>query len=580
MPGIRLAVLLLILCSMSWAADPDSLVRGEQGAKLDRHLRRLAGFGFSGVTLVARGGEVILARGYGLADREKNIPMRATTVINTGSITKQFTAAAILRLEALGRLRTEDSIARHLPGVPEDKQGITLHHLLTHTAGLRSDYGPTDYEQVTREQYLKRVFSAPLESPPGQRFEYSNAGYSLLAATIEIISGRSYEEFLRGELFAPSGMNDTGYFTGADIPERIAQGYREGELWGTVPGHIRQGGRLSWNLLGNGGIQSTVWDLYRWHQALAGGRILTAAAHEKLQTPYIEEGPGAGTHYAYGWSVARTPHGRLIEHNGGNGIFAADFLRYVDANAVVIIASNAAEYSAIAVSHTLGRLALGEEVAEPPATIGLDHSKLQALAGDYRLRGGGLLTVSATEQGLRVEAHGRDAFEALYSAAEDPNPLRRAELTERTRKIIEANARGDYALLKEAFGAGMDAAEIERMENEVWSGFRQRLGQFRSVEIIGTVPAREGLVQTYAELHFDQGVRLLRYAWGPRGLRGIRILERLQPLEFLPTSETEFARFDFATQQASHIRIQGGKLTAGPPAAPVVLEKLPPAPGA
>jgi CubicO group peptidase (beta-lactamase class C family) len=180
------------------------VVAGELGTKLDDFLSRLADWGFAGTIVVAKDNQVVLAKGYGLADREKKIPMTTDTVISIGSITKQFTAAAILKLEMEGKLRVTDSIDKYFPNVPEDKKAITLHHLLTHCSGLVSDFGD-DFDKVTRDEIIRRAMASKLLWQPGHRYRYSNAGYSLLGAIVEIVSGRPYEAFLHDSC---AGRND------------------------------------------------------------------------------------------------------------------------------------------------------------------------------------------------------------------------------------------------------------------------------------------------------------------------------------------------------------------------------------
>ena len=170
------------------AATPERstpVVQGELGRKLDLYLSRLEALGYSGGLAVVKGGETVLLKGYGQADREGGVPMRPDSVFNLGSITKPFTAAAILRLQELGKLKTSDPVSRFFDGVPGDKAGITLEHLLTHSSGLESDFSPTDYEATTREEYVRRALASKLLFPPGEGYEYANAGYSLLAAIVE-----------------------------------------------------------------------------------------------------------------------------------------------------------------------------------------------------------------------------------------------------------------------------------------------------------------------------------------------------------------------------------------------------------
>jgi CubicO group peptidase (beta-lactamase class C family) len=321
------------------ATEPDSLT-SETGAELHRYLEGRVPLGFSGAFLVARGGDVVLHEGYGLADRENDVPYTAATVFDIGSITKQFTAAAILKLEEEGRLQTDDPISRFFPDVPEDKQPITVHHLLTHSAGLVDGFGH-DYEVMSRDSLVELALASRLQWEPGTRYGYSNAGYSLLGAIIEIASGQAYEQYLRARLFAPAGMRQTGYtmpdWTGAEL----AVGYRGNRRWGTPLDQRWAPDGPWWNLRTNGGLLSTLEDLYRWHLALHDDLVLSAASKAKLFAPHVAMNTEGSRHYGYGWMVSTTSRDtRLVAHTGGNPYFFADFNRFVDEDVVILMASN------------------------------------------------------------------------------------------------------------------------------------------------------------------------------------------------------------------------------------------------
>jgi hypothetical protein len=176
------------------AASPAPFPDATFASDTRTYLRRIEKLGFSGVVAVdARDGR-LLAEGLGLADREAGARWRPTTVSTIGSITKQFTAALVLRLEEEGLLSVQDPIGRHLDGVPPDKQGVTLHHLLTHTSGIEDLEGADDWDPIGREEFVRRALAAPLSARPGERYSYSNAGYSLLGAIVERRTGRSYEQ--------------------------------------------------------------------------------------------------------------------------------------------------------------------------------------------------------------------------------------------------------------------------------------------------------------------------------------------------------------------------------------------------
>ena len=178
--------------------------------RIAAHFSHLSRLGFDGVLLVARDGEVILDRAYGEANRETGRAMTTEKAITIGSISKQFTAAAIMKLVELGQLTPEDPITNFFDGVPEDKAGTTLHHLLTHTSVWAGALGSDRDASQNADEYLAMALASELSSPPGETYRYSNVGYSLLAQVIERVSGQGYEEFLAEHLFDPAGMRRTG----------------------------------------------------------------------------------------------------------------------------------------------------------------------------------------------------------------------------------------------------------------------------------------------------------------------------------------------------------------------------------
>lgn len=308
--------------------------------KIDQLLSGLAKeHQFSGSVLVAWKGEVF-KKGYGMSNREAQVAFTPQTISCIGSVTKQFTGAAILKLEMMGKLSVQDPITKYFDQVPADKKGITLHHLLTHSAGFAGAIGD-DYESIDRDSFARLAFSKPLLFEPGKQYEYSNVGFSLLGIVIEKITGASYEVFLNKYLFKPAGMAQTGYV----IPKwkaAVATGYRGEKNWGKINEKNWAADGPYWHLRANGGILSNVEDLYKWHQALASEKILSKVAKTKYYTKHIAEGEGADSYYGYGWAIFDTPRNTtLIAHNGGNGIYFCDFLRYVDEDLTVILLTNA-----------------------------------------------------------------------------------------------------------------------------------------------------------------------------------------------------------------------------------------------
>jgi len=288
--------------------------------------------GSSGTLVAARDGELLTCEGWGGGGCD--------TVYDIGSVTKQFTAAAIVKLQMLGRLDVHDRIGRFLDDVPPDKRSITVEQLLTHTSGLAETLGD-DYDRVPRDVLVARALDSGLRWRPGSRYRYSNVGYSLLAAIVEVASGEGYEEFLARHLFEPAGMTQTGYvlpdWDDADVAvEYDARGRPQGRPYD----HPWADDGPYWNLRGNGGMLSTARDMFLWYRALEGEEVLDAAAKRELFRPRVREGPGADSRYGYGWVVLDSPVGPVQWHNGGNGWSYAEVARFPRAHAFVFWASN------------------------------------------------------------------------------------------------------------------------------------------------------------------------------------------------------------------------------------------------
>lgn len=313
--------------------------------EIRQYLKATVPKGVGGTAVVARDGKLVSCTGFGLSDQARKIPAGCDTVYDTMSITKQFTAVAILKLEMMGRLSTRDRLTRFFASVPENKRRITLHHLLTHSAGLVEGLGD-DYQVMSRTAMINAAMKSRPRSRPGAKFHYSNLGYSLLAAVVEKASGMSYEGFLHKYVFAPAHMSQTGYVIPRWKRDRIAVEYdKRGRSRGTPLDHPWASDGPYWNLRGNGGMLSTARDMFRYHRALEGTRLLNTAAKRKLFKPQISEGkvPELRTEifYAYGWDILRLPpHGRIATHDGGNDWSLGRYTRLLDQRVMVFWISN------------------------------------------------------------------------------------------------------------------------------------------------------------------------------------------------------------------------------------------------
>ncbi|MDZ7271905.1 MAG: beta-lactamase family protein [candidate division KSB1 bacterium] len=417
--------------------------------RIDEYMQRVAARGFSGALLVAKGQQIILAKGYGFADRERKLPVTPRTVFTVGSITKQFTAAAILKLYELGKLDLRDPIDRYFPNVPPDKAGITLHHLLTHTAGFPDAIGD-DFEPISREEFVALALRTPLLFLPGERYHYSNVGYSLLGAIIEQLTDTSYERFLHDALFVPAGMKETGYVLPAWREGQLAHGYRGARDWGTLRDHRWASDGPYWHLRANGGILSTIGDLYKWHVALESGRVLPDTLRDLLYRPYVREGPEANSFYGYGWALFTTSRGtRLVAHNGGNGIFSADFLRFLDEDVVVICLANVAGKPAWQASETAARIVFGEPYELPAEKV---EALPLPLRGASPMEGHALALLRLLNQGDTtavaevLEAHFAPAYQQPERLARLRSFVQRVGSRQAPLTVVQAEKVGDTSL--------------------------------------------------------------------------------------------------------------------------------------
>jgi CubicO group peptidase (beta-lactamase class C family) len=307
------------------------------------YLDALERSGFTGMVLVESRGAAPISRGYGFSDISRNRKNDPRTIFDIGSITKQFTATAILKLEMQGKLSTDDTLGRYFPNIPPDKAGITLHQLLRHSSGLPGSIG-RDYDPITPAAFLDSVLNSRLRFSPGTDFSYSNVGYSVLAMVVEKVSGMSYEDYLSRNLWHPAGMEQTGYTRPAFDESMIAVGYDNADsAWGKPTEKKWDVDGPFWHLKGNGGILSTAQDLILWDHALSGNRVLSDSAKAKMFHPALRKDEDTNSYYGYGWDVHRSRRNTVTYwHNGTNGIFYSDFFRFPEEGATVILLSNKA----------------------------------------------------------------------------------------------------------------------------------------------------------------------------------------------------------------------------------------------
>ena len=358
------------------------LSQGSLQDRIENYMMLWEDQGFSGSVLVAYQGEIILEEGYGFADRSANIKNTAETVFDIGSITKQFTATGILKLAMYDKLKVQDKLSKYFKDVPKDKEAITLHHLLSHSAGFPGGIG-NDYTAISEEDFIQKALASSLKFEPGTDYNYSNVGYSLLALIIEKVSGLTYEQYLKKNLFEPSGMDQTGYVMPDWDSDKIATGYRNNKEWGKPNEKKWDKDGPYLHLKGNGGILSTVGDMYKWHQALLDDKILDTKSKEMMYTKHVQEGEGAQSYYGYGWAIFPTSRNtELIAHNGGNGVFFADFWRYLDEETIIITMSNQANRSTEVIPSHIAKMTREKDFVPEVSSQENDHdSDMDQLEG-------------------------------------------------------------------------------------------------------------------------------------------------------------------------------------------------------
>jgi CubicO group peptidase (beta-lactamase class C family) len=297
----------------------------------DSYIQRVSAAGFAGAVFIAQGDRVLLRSAYGLANDTLGQTFTPETVVDIGSLAKQFTAVGILKLVEQGKLTVTDTLAAFFPDLPADRASITIHQLLTHTAGLLNVV-EGDLTPLSRAAALDHIFSQPLTGKPGAAYSYCNACYSVLAAIIEARSGQSYADYMHSQLFAPAGLRHTGFY---GEPRWQGQPVAHGYLNDTDQGSPASWPGPYWGVMGNGGILSTVDDLARWWKVLRAHRLLTPALTEQLFTRQVVQ-DSADTFYGYGWSIGSGPLGEEISHNGG-GIGGNSDLAYLPEQDMLII---------------------------------------------------------------------------------------------------------------------------------------------------------------------------------------------------------------------------------------------------
>lgn len=442
--GIHKTFLILGLAAATFAQDI--------ATKADAFVASLAKQNkFSGTVLIAKEGKIVFEKAYGMANYDWSIPNTIDTKFRLGSVTKQFGAAAILKLEEQGKLKTTDNACDYLPACPEIWKPITIHQLLSHTSGIPNFTSFPEYARIQvrpsrYEEQVKSVWEKKMDFDPGTKWQYSNTGYVMLGQIIEKASGKPWEAYLQQEIFTPAGMTDTRADSNSDIIAKRAAGYS------IKSGNTRNAGFIDMRIPNvAGALISTTGDLYKWDRALATNKILSEAGRKKMWTPVKND-------YAYGWGIGDQNGKTEQSHGGGIDGFSTFLLRVPEDGVLVVVLSNFEDGKTGDVRRGLTNIAYGRaiEVPKERAEIQLDSATLDEYPGTYQFSPDFAMVVTREGNQLMVQATGQGKA-PLYAEAKD---ILFPKVIQATIQILRTDGKVTGLLLKQN-GREMKAPKVQ-----------------------------------------------------------------------------------------------------------------------
>lgn len=357
---------------------------------------------------VKRGSDLLLVRGYGLADLELGARATAETVYRIGSVTKQFTAAAVMQLVEAGKIGLDDPMTKYLPDYPTQGHTVTIRHLLTHTSGIKSytsleGWRSTLTLERTDDELVALFKDESVDFAPGEEWLYNNSGFYLLGMIIERASGETYREYLGAHLFEALGLGGSSYCDERPIIRNRAEGYEQddGKLVNDAPLSMNQPGAA-------GALCSTVPDLLNWESALRGGQVVSADSYVQMTTPY-ELTDGSSTGYGFGLGVGDLEGHPRVSHGGGINGFVTMLSYFPESDLTIVVLSNTGGGHAGRVARTIAMWALGipiPTVSDEP----LSAEERATYEGSYQIEGGPEITVYSDEGVLFAKVGEQSAF--------------------------------------------------------------------------------------------------------------------------------------------------------------------------
>ena len=357
--------------------------------------------------LVAKDGKVIYKKAFGMANLELDVPMTTDMVFKIGSVTKQFTAVAILQLLEQGKLGLQDDITKYIADYPNTGNKITIEHLLTHTSGIKSYTGMSDFGKMMRNdmtqiELINIIKTQPIDFAPGTKYKYNNSGYFILGYIIEKVTGIPYGKYIEDKIFKPAGMNNSYYGDNERIIKNRAAGYDP------IENGLGNAALLSMKLpYAAGSLMSTVEDLYKWNQALFSYKIIKKESLDKALTPY-RLANGEKLKYGYGLALDSLQGSKTISHGGGiNGFLS--YATYLPTEKIlVVVLSNSTAKSPDAVANKIAAITIGKPIPDKIAgveskssiEIKVPEATLLTYVGEYQLAPN--FSIAITQDGGRL----------------------------------------------------------------------------------------------------------------------------------------------------------------------------------
>jgi len=400
--------------------------------------------------LVAKDGEPIYQQAFGLASLELNIPMETKNVFEIGSITKQFTAVAILMLEEQGKLSVNDDILKYIPDYPTNGKTITIHNLLNHTSGIKSYTSMPSFQKLaaidmTPTELIDKFKNEPMDFDPGEEFKYNNSGYILLGHIIEVVSKMTYEDYIEKNIFEKLGMSNSYYGSNSQLIPNRADGYQGG------PNGFANSNYLSMTLpYAAGSLMSTTNDLLTWQNALNNHILISNSSYEKaIHGSTLNNGEHID--YGYGLTEGKISGSTAIQHGGGIFGYTTMGIYFPGERVFVSALSNCNCKDVSSLAERIGAIVIGKPLKGKEDAITLTNEQLNAWAGTYEFEGNVLRFVTVKDGKIFSQREGStkleiypmtpnkfifDANETSYEFSKDTNGMKQVTMQLSGKEII------------------------------------------------------------------------------------------------------------------------------------------------